>query len=118
MQLTKYITYVLLFINASHAVQIEWGACNDNLGSPIPVDCGRFLVPLDYTDTTPDAEMLSLELLRVPAKVQPADGSIVLNFGGPGAPGRNSLADAGPLLQEYDPILHYIIESHGDLSFC
>lgn len=77
---------------------IQWGTCIEDFDSPLPVDCGRLFVPLDYTNSTSDVT-LSLELLRVPAAIQPARGSILLNFGGPGAPGRENLPPFGPLLQ-------------------
>ncbi|OAQ72013.1 peptidase S33, tripeptidyl-peptidase [Pochonia chlamydosporia 170] len=78
---------------------IQWGKCNDsNLDNTIPVDCGYLELPLDYTDLESNST-LNLALLRVPAATQPAKGSIILNFGGPGVPGRESLASAGQLLQ-------------------
>ena len=77
---------------------IQWGTCAEDLGSVLPVDCGRLFVPLDYSEQNSDVT-LSLELLRVPAPVQPAKGSILHNFGGPGEPGRAKLVSQAPLLQ-------------------
>ncbi|RAO72438.1 uncharacterized protein BHQ10_008450 [Talaromyces amestolkiae] len=79
------------------ATVVQWGTCTDNFGSLLPVDCGTLLVPLDYTVTS--NETYTLDLLRVPAIVQPAKGSIVLNFGGPGEIGRATLAGYATLLQ-------------------
>ncbi|RDA86501.1 hypothetical protein CP532_2020 [Ophiocordyceps camponoti-leonardi (nom. inval.)] len=76
---------------------VRWTACADNMGSPLPVDCARMTVPLDYTE--PARGGLELELLRVPAVTQPAQGSILLNFGGPGQPGRQNLALVSAVLQ-------------------
>lgn len=87
---------------------IQWGKCNDSsLDNTIPVDCGHLELPLDYTDLESNST-LNLALLRVPAATQPAKGSIILNFGGPGVPGRESLASAGQLLQMYLSHLSYI----------
>ncbi|RDA90708.1 hypothetical protein CP533_4947 [Ophiocordyceps camponoti-saundersi (nom. inval.)] len=76
---------------------VRWTACADNMGSPLPVDCARMTVPLDYAE--PAGPGLQLELLRVPAVTQPAQGSILLNFGGPGLPGRQNLALVSNILQ-------------------
>ncbi|PFH56809.1 hypothetical protein XA68_15959 [Ophiocordyceps unilateralis] len=77
---------------------VQWAACANNLSSSLPVDCGRLTVPLDYTQ--PESESgLELDLFRVPAVVQPAQGSILLNFGGPGQPARQILAVLSPVLQ-------------------
>jgi hypothetical protein len=86
------------FLIAAHAAKVvQWGACTDNFGSILPVDCGTLLVPLDYTVAS--NETYTLDLLRVPATVQPAMGSIVLNFGGPGEVGRATLSGYATLLQ-------------------
>ena len=81
--------------------QIQWGPCTDIAASGErgpPFECGNFTVPLDYTNLHAN-ETLQLRLLRVPAAVQPARGSIQLNFGGPGLESRGSLAELGGLLQ-------------------
>ena len=83
------------FVVVSHATAIQWGTCKETYNSSVRVDCGRLFVPMDYTSS--DDETLSLELLRVPAKRQPAK-SILLNFGGPGSEGRAPLAQLAPLL--------------------
>lgn len=78
---------------------VQWGPCEDDFGAPLPVDCGRVDVPLDYTN--PGGEALTLQLLRARAIKQPAKESILLNFGGPGGLGRSSLAKMAPLLHMY-----------------
>ncbi|KAH8689176.1 TAP-like protein-domain-containing protein [Talaromyces proteolyticus] len=65
--------------NASTVIQ--WGTCVNDFESTLPADCGTLL------------------LLRIPATVQPAKGSIVLNFGGPGEAGRSTVAETAIILQ-------------------
>lgn len=79
--------------------KIQWGPCDDiAVNSTIPIECSDFQVPLDYTKPTSN-QTLTLQLLRVPAAVQPSQGSIQINFGGPGEPGRGSLVELGNVLQ-------------------
>ncbi|OBT66462.1 hypothetical protein VE03_03590 [Pseudogymnoascus sp. 23342-1-I1] len=78
---------------------IPWRACDGAIinSTLATVECATLSVPLDYTEPQSD-ERLDLELLRVPATFQPSRGSIQVNFGGPGLPGRESLALLAPLL--------------------
>ncbi|EMR68213.1 putative tap domain-containing protein [Eutypa lata UCREL1] len=79
--------------------KIQWGPCDDiEINSTIPYDCSDIRVPLDYTKPESN-ETLTLQLLRLPAVVQPSLGSIQLNFGGPGEAGRGSLVQLGATLQ-------------------
>jgi hypothetical protein len=79
--------------------QISWNPCNETeFPSAIPNDCGTLEVPRDYTD--PESKPLALELLRVPALVQPSNGSILFNFGGPGEAARGTLSGYGPIFQQ------------------
>lgn len=74
--------------------QIKWEECDlaESLNATVPViDCGSLVVPLDYTTNRPN-ETLTLSLQRVPASKSPKLGSILLNFGGPGADGVEDLA--------------------------
>jgi hypothetical protein len=81
-----------------NAPKMKWGACNETeVDSTVPIECGNLSVPLDYTEPNSNAT-LNLELDRVPAAVQPSKGSILFNFGGPGATGRDNLALLAPLL--------------------
>lgn len=79
--------------------RIEWDGCGSNL-------CGTLEVPLDYAD--PSGETIELALLRVPAADADARvGSLVVNPGGPGAPGTDYAANAQtvfrqPILDAYD----------------
>lgn len=64
---------------------IKWVDCPVPLAnlSVLPLNCAQFAVPLDYTDKSSN-ETVKLDLIRVPATKQPALGSILLNYGGPG----------------------------------
>ncbi|KAF4631629.1 hypothetical protein G7Y89_g6499 [Cudoniella acicularis] len=78
---------------------IQWGNCNETeVSSTLPIQCGNLDVPLDYTEPTSNAK-LTLQLAKVPALSQPSKGSILLNFGGPGETGRDSLGLLASLLQ-------------------
>lgn len=87
----------LLFVFADAAPtggtsSITWTACNEaEVPGSTGLDCADLKVPLDYSDASSTKE-LNLGLLRVPAAKQPSLGSILFNFGGPGAPGRTTLA--------------------------
>jgi pimeloyl-ACP methyl ester carboxylesterase len=80
--------------------QLDWESCRDRFL------CATLTVPLDYRDA--DGDTIDLALLKVPA----ADpdrriGSLVVNPGGPGAPGTDYAAQAeavfrAPLLDTYD----------------
>ncbi|KAI0893058.1 TAP-like protein-domain-containing protein [Annulohypoxylon nitens] len=67
---------------------IQWGPCK--LNTTLPVQCAKLPVPLDYT-TTNSSKILNLDLIKYPAQKQPKRGSIILNFGGPGQDGLNSM---------------------------
>ncbi|KAM0715831.1 hypothetical protein Q7P37_008345 [Cladosporium fusiforme] len=81
---------------------IDWSTCNETeltaWGASIAADCGNLEVPLDYSNDS-STEKLTLELLRVPAAVQPSKGSILFNLGGPGEPGRSGLASLDTVLR-------------------
>ncbi|KAK0639542.1 TAP-like protein-domain-containing protein [Cercophora newfieldiana] len=77
---------------------IEWGPCEEGeFNTTLPVQCGTVAVPLDYTD--PDSKTFDLELVKIPALIQPSRGSIQLNFGGPGFSARGGAVATGSLLQ-------------------
>ena len=84
-------------LDAFYGQRLDWRACGSN-------DCARLMVPLDYAH--PEAKRIELAVLRVPARQHPI-GALVVNPGGPGAPG-TSYAAAGarvfraPLLDHYD----------------
>ncbi|TMR11942.1 alpha/beta hydrolase [Nonomuraea turkmeniaca] len=82
---------------------IEWGPCTDIKrpdGEPparqdASVRCGKLAVPLDYAK--PDGEKIELALIKLPATGKRL-GSVVFNFGGPGASGVDTLDQAGKAL--------------------
>lgn len=68
-----------------YSQQLDWEACGDGH------DCATLTVPLDYR--RPRGETLELALLRVPAGDPDGRvGSLVVNPGGPGAPGTDYAA--------------------------
>lgn len=80
---------------------LSWSACADD-----DALCSTLTVPLDYR--RPRGETIDLALLKVPAE-DPGRriGSLVVNPGGPGAPGTDYAASASavfrqPLLDVYD----------------
>lgn len=77
--------------------QIAWTSCGSNR-------CGTLEVPLDYAD--PDGETIEIALEMAPATGDRI-GSMVVNPGGPGAPGTSVAEDAdsyfgGDLRARYD----------------
>ncbi|EME78055.1 uncharacterized protein MYCFIDRAFT_19592, partial [Pseudocercospora fijiensis CIRAD86] len=77
--------------------RIEWGPCNQtevNTTGTAPTQCGTLPVPLDYTNTSSE-ETLNLQLINIPAPIEPCKGSIQFNLGGPGATTRQDLASLG-----------------------
>ncbi len=78
--------------------KISWGECTDPvINATLPSDCANFTVPLDYSSE--GGETIQLQLARVKAMVQPAKGTILLNFGGPGEAARATLT--GPKAIEF-----------------
>ncbi|WP_415839404.1 alpha/beta hydrolase, partial [Nocardioides zeicaulis] len=85
-----------------YSQRIDWAPCESNADQ----DCGTLTVPVDYAD--PSGETIDLALLRVPARGARI-GSMVVNPGGPGAPGTSyaaaaSLVFRGPLLDAFDVV--------------
>ncbi|MGW7437360.1 alpha/beta hydrolase [Streptomyces sp. NPDC054849] len=75
-----------------HAQRVRWGDCPDR---PVPaaMQCATADVPLDYA--APGKGTVKVALARLPATDRKNRlGSLLLNFGGPGAPGAASLADS------------------------
>jgi pimeloyl-ACP methyl ester carboxylesterase len=90
---------------AADTGQIDWGPCTDLKrpgGAPpgrqdTSVRCGKLAVPLDYAK--PDGEKIDLALIKLPATGRgPRLGSMVFNFGGPGASGVDTLDQAAKAL--------------------
>ncbi|MFI7538062.1 alpha/beta hydrolase [Streptosporangium sp. NPDC049376] len=79
---------------------IAWGPCTDirrpDGATPRPdprFQCGRLQIPLDYGK--PDGDKLDMAVIRVQA-TEPGRrlGSLVFNFGGPGASGIDTMAQS------------------------
>ncbi|KAK0633897.1 TAP-like protein-domain-containing protein [Immersiella caudata] len=92
--------FSLFFVaQACSSAKIEWGPCKDGeFNTTLTVQCGTLNVPLDYTSQVSN-ESLDLEVVKLLAPVQPSQGSIQLNFGGPGVPTRELVVAVGPILQ-------------------
>ncbi|QCX28754.1 alpha/beta hydrolase [Nocardioides jishulii] len=78
---------------------IAWQDCGGGF------DCGWLKVPLDYAD--PEGEQIELRLLKRDAATGERIGSLVVNPGGPGAPGTEYAAAAQnvfrkPILDHFD----------------
>ncbi|MDJ0385521.1 alpha/beta hydrolase [Streptomyces sp. G-G2] len=69
---------------------MRWGACTEQPGAPAAMRCGTLTVPLDYAD--PAKGTVTIALAKIPANGRKRLGSLLLNFGGPGGPGIESLA--------------------------
>ncbi|MGY6022800.1 alpha/beta hydrolase [Streptomyces spinosirectus] len=84
--------------------KVTWSKCN---GEEMPKDlqCGKVTVPLDYDRPTSGTLDLALDRYRSTGKKR---GSVVLNFGGPGAAGVSELAagseDFMGLTNNYDVV--------------
>ena len=83
-----------------YAQSLDWSGCEGG------AECATLEVPLDYAE--PDGETIELALLRVPAREE-SRGSLVVNPGGPGAPGTDYAAGAAqsfrePLLRSLDVV--------------
>jgi pimeloyl-ACP methyl ester carboxylesterase len=85
-----------------YSQELEWSDCESGK------ECAKLTVPIDYQD--PDAGTIELALLKAPAEDPDARvGSLVVNPGGPGAPGTQTANDAesyfgDPLRESYDII--------------
>ena len=69
---------------------VEWGSCPDLPDFEVPAEaqCGEVLVPLDYSK--PDDARATIAVARLPATGEKI-GSLLLNFGGPGLSGADTL---------------------------
>ncbi|KAI0634190.1 TAP-like protein-domain-containing protein [Trametes polyzona] len=85
---------------------LKWWPCNAPNDVP-GAECGYAIVPLDYTNKS--AGVAKIALGRYKARSANRKGSIFLNPGGPGGPGKRLATSAGPSFQqivgeEYDMI--------------
>jgi pimeloyl-ACP methyl ester carboxylesterase len=75
-----------------YSQEVEWESCGDN-------QCGTLTVPIDYGDA--EGETIELSLLKVPAGDPEARvGSLVVNPGGPGAPGTSYAERASDVFRD------------------
>ncbi|PQE15097.1 Peptidase S33 tripeptidyl aminopeptidase-like C-terminal protein [Rutstroemia sp. NJR-2017a BVV2] len=78
--------------------QLVYHPCFDDL------QCARLEVPMDYKSTAGDRPTVAIALLKIPAKVPITDprygGVILINPGGPGGSGVNSIFDGGRQVQQ------------------
>jgi pimeloyl-ACP methyl ester carboxylesterase len=75
--------------------QLDWGACG--AGVPAGFQCATVEVPTDYD--RPRGATTTVALTRLPASDPDArEGSLFLNFGGPGGPGVSTLHQVADVL--------------------
>ncbi len=91
---SKFVFFLALaraspLLRKGAATTIRWDAeCSVN--TSLPAQCAIFQVPFDYQDT--GAGTLDLDLIKIQATREPVLGSILFNFGGPGAETNDGLA--------------------------
>lgn len=74
---------------------LAWGACGGGVDGAF--ECASVEVPTDYDE--PDGPTTTVALTRLPASgLAPRQGSLFLNFGGPGGPGVSTLQAASELV--------------------
>lgn len=99
--LSKAVVTFLPFLHClavalpSNSNKIDWFQCQQN--GTFPLTCGTLKVPLDYEDSDSNRS-LTLQLNKVSAVKQPKKGSILINPGGPGDGGRETVA--GSLVED------------------
>ncbi|KOV98947.1 peptidase [Streptomyces sp. NRRL B-1140] len=86
---------------------LSWGRCKATSGGPAPSSdwqCATLKVPLDWSK--PDGETIGLGLIRAKARGGDRVGSLLFNFGGPGASGVSMMPSYAPavssLRERYD----------------
>ncbi|KAI0672369.1 TAP-like protein-domain-containing protein [Trametes maxima] len=103
----KEINLNLANANTKHWVgELKWWPCTDQHTAP-GAECGYAIVPLDYFNTSVGVAKIALG--RYKATGPNRKGSVFLNPGGPGGPGKRLATAAGPSFQrlvgeEYDMI--------------
>ena len=109
-------------IGSSLGSKVQWNACKPGEFTTMTVQCATLQVPLDYSSSRDKndnnaGKMIDLQLVQIPALVQPSRGSIQINFGGPGAPTREAAVAYGSLLQVY-VLLHLLFACVGVAKKC
>ncbi|GGS76061.1 alpha/beta hydrolase [Streptomyces violaceus] len=86
---------------------LSWGRCKATADAPAPGSdwqCATLKVPLDWSK--PDGETTGLALIRAKARGDDRVGSLLFNFGGPGASGVSMMPSYAPtvsrLRERYD----------------
>ncbi|MGX1565639.1 alpha/beta hydrolase [Streptomyces sp. NPDC055506] len=86
---------------------LSWGRCKATADAPAPSSdwqCATLMVPLDWSK--PDGETIGLGLIRAKARGDDRVGSLLFNFGGPGASGLSMMPSYAPavsgLRERYD----------------
>ncbi|WP_030232419.1 MULTISPECIES: alpha/beta hydrolase [unclassified Streptomyces] len=86
---------------------LSWGRCEATSDAPAPGSdwqCATLRVPLDWSE--PDGETIGLALIRAKARGDDRLGSLLFNFGGPGASGVSMMPSHAPtvskLRERYD----------------
>jgi pimeloyl-ACP methyl ester carboxylesterase len=81
---------LLIPLNAASAfTNLTWGPCPGG-GGTVNIECAPLKVPLDWEK--PQGRQVTLMLGRLKAD-SPATGTVLVNFGGPGAPGISLMRD-------------------------
>lgn len=101
---------------STDASSILWKSCTIPIATSVPVECGSLNVPLDYTEKN-SSETLRLDLVRIPAVQLEKKGSILFNFGGPGADGVVDLGYYSEPLLAYASHLLELNHQLGQLTF-
>jgi len=78
---------------AGQPAALQWSTCNVSGAPGFPMKCANLQVPLDYQH--PSGRKITIALSEVPATapVGQQQGDLLVNPGGPGAPGRSLAAD-------------------------
>ncbi|MFF7313261.1 alpha/beta fold hydrolase [Streptomyces sp. NPDC008137] len=87
--------------------ELSWGRCKATADAPAPGNdwqCATLKVPLDWSK--PDGKTIGLALIRARARGDDRVGSLLFNFGGPGASGLTMMPSyaptVSPLRERYD----------------
>ncbi|MGC5036678.1 alpha/beta hydrolase [Streptomyces sp. DT190] len=87
--------------------ELSWGRCKATADAPAPSSewqCATLKVPLDWSK--PDGGTIGLGLIRAKARGDDRAGSLLFNFGGPGASGVSMMPSYAPtvaqLRERYD----------------
>jgi pimeloyl-ACP methyl ester carboxylesterase len=67
---------------------VDWQPCGDLL-------CATLMVPMNHLN--PNSKMIGVAMNKYPAKIQPAQKTMLVNPGGPGGSGKHMVQGAGPM---------------------